>query len=89
MIIGTFIGGFIDKIGRKLGMFIYGINFFIATISIHYYDSYPIMLIIGRICGGISTALINSIPEAWFTTEITINKKYLPSTLVLCFHIYT
>ncbi len=79
MIIGTFIGTYMDKIGRKNGIIIYGITFTCSTLSVHFSNK-PSVILIGRILGGISNALINSIPESWLTTEIKnqkINKKYI------------
>lgn len=67
MIFGTFVGGWVDRIGRKKGCQIYCGLYTLAAFST-YSDNYFI-LISGRICGGISTSLLFSAPEAWLIGE--------------------
>lgn len=67
MIFGTFIGGWVDRIGRKRGCQLHCILYIFAALSTHA-NSY-IILIIGRICGGIATSLLFSAPEAWLIGE--------------------
>lgn len=67
MIFGTFVGGWVDRIGRKKGCQLYCCLYILAALSTKA-DNYFI-LISGRICGGISTSLLFSAPEAWLIGE--------------------
>lgn len=67
MLFGTFVGGIVDKIGRRKGCLIFGVLYSLSALSTHS-DSYY-TLILGRVCGGTATSLLFSAPESWLVTE--------------------
>ena len=67
MIFGTFIGGVVDKLGRKKGCLLFVILYILSALSTHS-TSYPI-LCFGRILGGMATSLLFSAPESWLVSQ--------------------
>lgn len=72
---GTFVGSWIDRYGRRQGMIIYCM----LEVIIQILEHIPNMkvLLLGRVLGGISTALLFSAFESWIITEH--KRKELPT----------
>jgi len=80
MTIGTFLGCYADKYGRKKFCILYAVLYILSCIMKHF-KSLPV-LVIGRICGGTATSLLFSVFEAWIVAEHP-SEVYLPDTLAL------
>ncbi|XP_041350449.1 molybdate-anion transporter-like isoform X2 [Gigantopelta aegis] len=67
MIVGTIVGSFADKYGRKLNCIIYGVLYGLACITKHF-DSFWILML-GRLLGGTATSILYSAFESWLVYE--------------------
>ena len=63
-IVGPFSGALWDVAGRKLGILSYGILYSLCCILTAYGSTFPV-LVIGRVLGGLSTAILFSAFESW------------------------
>lgn len=63
MLFGSFLGGLADQFGRKLFCLFYCVFYAITCISINF--SNPLILALGRVCGGLATSLLFSVFESW------------------------
>ena len=61
------LGKLVDKRGRKLGTLLYALLYTIGALSTQ--SSVLIMLLLGRIAGGLGTSLLFSAPESWMVSE--------------------
>lgn len=67
MIVGTFVGGLADKMGRKLMCIMYCVCYIIACFTKLVPDYWTLML--GRFLSGVSTSLLFSVFETWMVCE--------------------
>lgn len=67
MIVGTFVGGLADSMGRKLMCIAYCVCYIIACFTKLVPDYWVLML--GRFLSGISTSLLFSVFESWMVCE--------------------
>lgn len=67
MIVGTFIGGMADKMGRKNMCILYSISYIIACFTKLVPEYWTLML--GRFLSGVSTSLLFSVFESWMVCE--------------------
>ena len=67
MIVGTFIGGMADKLGRKNMCILYCICYICACMTKMVNEYWTLML--GRALSGISTSLLFSVFESWMVCE--------------------
>jgi predicted MFS family arabinose efflux permease len=67
MVVGTFIGGLADKMGRKNACILYAFTYIIACCTKLFPDYWILML--GRFLSGISTSLLFSVFESWMVCE--------------------
>jgi len=66
-IFGTFLGLYVDRYGRRLGCITFCLLEIVINILEHYNDFY--LLAIGRIMGGMSTSLLFTAFETWYSCE--------------------
>ena len=64
MIVGTFVGGLADKLGRKNMCILYSICYILACCTKMVNEYWTLML--GRFLSGISTSLLFSVFESWY-----------------------
>jgi len=83
-ICGTFIGYLVDRFGRKAGCLVYIALEMVIQILEHYNNF--TLLFIGRIMGGVSTALLFSAFESWIVTAHK-KKRYEQDVLAKTFAI--
>lgn len=67
MIVGTFIGGLADKLGRKVMCIMYSVCYIIACCTKLVPEYWTLML--GRFLSGVSTSLLFSVFESWMVCE--------------------
>ena len=67
MIVGTFVGGLADKLGRKVMCIMYCICYIIACCTKMIPEYWTLML--GRFLSGVSTSLLFSVFESWMVCE--------------------
>jgi predicted MFS family arabinose efflux permease len=67
MIVGTFVGGLADKLGRKVMCIMYCVCYIIACCTKLVPDYWTLML--GRFLSGVSTSLLFSVFESWMVCE--------------------
>jgi len=67
MIVGTFIGGLADKLGRKVMCIMYCVCYIIACCTKLVPEYWTLML--GRFLSGVSTSLLFSVFESWMVCE--------------------
>jgi len=77
-VMGLFVGALTDKFGRKRACITYGIIYGISCLTKHVHNF--AFLFVGRICGGIATAILFSGFESWMVAEHN-KKKFEPSLL--------
>eukprot|EP00667_Euglena_gracilis_P010916 EG_transcript_11126 len=64
---GTFIGLYVDSLGRRFGCIVFCLLEILINVLEHF-PCFP-LLVLGRILGGISTSLLFSAFESWMVTE--------------------
>lgn len=69
MIVGTFVGGLADKLGRKGMCIIYCVCYIVACLTKLVPEYWTLML--GRFLSGIATSLLFSVFESWMVCEHT------------------
>lgn len=67
MIVGTFVGGLADKLGRKLMCIMYCVCYLLACCTKLVPEYWTLML--GRFLSGVSTSLLFSVFESWMVGE--------------------
>ena len=67
MIVGTFVGGLADKLGRKIMCIMYSVCYIAACFTKMVPEYWTLML--GRFLSGISTSLLFSVFESWMVCE--------------------
>lgn len=67
MIVGTFVGGLADKLGRKVMCIMYSVCYIIACFTKLVPEYWTLML--GRFLSGVSTSLLFSVFESWMVCE--------------------
>lgn len=67
MIVGTFVGGLADKLGRKTMCILYSVCYIIACCTKLVPEYWTLML--GRFLSGVSTSLLFSVFESWMVCE--------------------
>ena len=67
MIVGTFVGGLADKLGRKVMCIMYSVCYIVACFTKMVPEYWTLML--GRFLSGISTSLLFSVFESWMVCE--------------------
>ena len=67
MIVGTFVGGLADKLGRKMMCVMYCVCYILACCTKMVPDYWILML--GRFLSGVSTSLLFSVFESWMVCE--------------------
>lgn len=67
MIVGTFVGGLADKLGRKGMCIMYSVCYIIACCTKMVPEYWTLML--GRFLSGVSTSLLFSVFESWMVCE--------------------
>jgi predicted MFS family arabinose efflux permease len=67
MIVGTFVGGLADKLGRKSMCILYSVCYIVACCTKLVPEYWTLML--GRFLSGISTSLLFSVFESWMVCE--------------------
>eukprot|EP01040_Poterioochromonas_malhamensis_P008711 gene8711-9430_t len=79
---GPFMGQFVDSVGRKAGTLLYTILYALGALSTQ--SNNLLILILGRLCGGLGTSLLFSAPEAWlvgeFQRQSAVNSKWIGQT---------
>ncbi|XP_045165418.1 molybdate-anion transporter-like isoform X2 [Mercenaria mercenaria] len=78
MIVGTVVGSFADKYGRRNNCILYGILYGAACITKHFNNFWVLM--IGRLLGGTATSILYSAFESWLVFEH--NKRGYDSELL-------
>ncbi|XP_052283005.1 molybdate-anion transporter-like isoform X2 [Dreissena polymorpha] len=78
MIVGTVVGSFADKYGRRNNCILYGILYGAACITKHFNNFWVLML--GRLLGGTATSILYSAFESWLVFEH--NKRGFDSELL-------
>ena len=63
----SFVGQLADRYGRRAGCLVYCVSYSICCLSM--ISSSMIILLVGRMCGGLSTTLLYSVFETWMITE--------------------
>lgn len=66
-IFSTFVGSLLDRFGRRNGCLVYCLIEIVTNVMEHSTDFR--ILLAGRVCGGLSTALMCSAFEGWMVTE--------------------
>lgn len=94
----TFIGEYVDTMGRKKAILLYCI-LEIAINAMEHVNSLTILMI-GRVLGGLSTSLLFSAFESWMVTQhrtsgikftfmvVTRNKPFRISRILFVFHLF-
>lgn len=67
MLVGPFVGGLVDSLGRKKASLAFALAYSLGALST-VANSLP-LLYAGRFCGGVGTSLLFSAPEAWLIGE--------------------
>ncbi|XP_071082225.1 molybdate-anion transporter-like isoform X1 [Haliotis cracherodii] len=67
MIIGTVVGSFADKFGRRANCILYGVLYGLACVTKHFNNFWILML--GRFLGGMATSILYSAFESWLVYE--------------------
>ena len=78
MVMGTFVGGLADKVGRKKMCILYSLLYIIACFT-KLVNRYSVLML-GRFLSGISTSLLFSVFESWMVCEH--NRRGFDSTLL-------
>ena len=78
MIVGTFVGGLADKLGRKNMCILYSVCYVVACMTKLVPEYWTLML--GRFLSGVSTSLLFSVFESWMVCEH--HKQGFDSTLL-------
>jgi MFS family permease len=86
-IFGPFMGKFVDEVGRKAGTLLFVLVYSLSAVSL--LSNNLVILILGRICSGLGTALLFSAPEAWLVSEFhkfsSMDQKWLSQTFSLAY----
>mmetsp|Transcript_64099 Transcript_64099/g.119169 ORF Transcript_64099/g.119169 Transcript_64099/m.119169 type:complete len:482 (+) Transcript_64099:89-1534(+) len=69
MVFGTFVGSLADSWGRKRSCLLYCVLYIISCITKHY-NNYMVLMF-GRVTGGIATSILFSGFETWMVSECT------------------
>ncbi|XP_025106196.1 molybdate-anion transporter-like isoform X2 [Pomacea canaliculata] len=67
MMIGTIVGSFADRYGRRANCILYGILYSLACVTKHFANFWVLML--GRVLGGMATSILYSAFESWLIYE--------------------
>ncbi|XP_064604707.1 molybdate-anion transporter-like isoform X2 [Liolophura sinensis] len=67
MVVGTVVGSFADKYGRRANCILYGILYACACVTKHFGNFW--VLLIGRLLGGTATSILYSAFESWLIYE--------------------
>lgn len=67
MIVGTIVGSFADRYGRRFNCILYGILYGMACVTKHFNNFWILML--GRLLGGTATSILYSAFESWLVHE--------------------
>jgi len=78
MVMGTFVGGLADKVGRKKMCILYSLLYIIACFT-KLVNRYSVLML-GRFLSGICTSLLFSVFESWMVCEH--NRRGFDSTLL-------
>ncbi|XP_059153800.1 molybdate-anion transporter-like isoform X2 [Physella acuta] len=78
MIVGTVVGSFADKYGRRTNCILYGVLYGAACVTKHFGNFW--ILMIGRLLGGTATSILYSAFESWLVYEH--NKRGFDSSLL-------
>jgi len=65
--LGAWVGRFVDTNGRKAGSIAFAVLYGLSALSVH--SDRLSLLVLGRMAGGVGTALLFSAPEAWLVGE--------------------
>mmetsp|Transcript_3599 Transcript_3599/g.9058 ORF Transcript_3599/g.9058 Transcript_3599/m.9058 type:complete len:486 (-) Transcript_3599:121-1578(-) len=79
MIFGTFVGSLADSWGRKRSCLLYCVLYIISCLTKHY-NNY-LVLMFGRVTGGIATSILFSGFETWMVSECTQRHNFPGSHL--------
>lgn len=78
MVVGTVVGSFADRYGRRNNCILYGVLYGAACITKHFNNFWILML--GRLLGGTATSILYSAFESWLVYEH--NKRGFDSDLL-------
>uniref|UniRef100_A0A0B6ZEV1 Major facilitator superfamily (MFS) profile domain-containing protein n=1 Tax=Arion vulgaris TaxID=1028688 RepID=A0A0B6ZEV1_9EUPU len=78
MVVGTLVGSFADRYGRRTNCVLYGVLYGAACITKHFGNFW--ILMIGRLLGGTATSILYSAFESWLVCEH--NKRGFDSSLL-------
>jgi MFS family permease len=78
MVVGTIVGSFADRYGRRTNCVLYGVLYGAACITKHFGNFWILML--GRLLGGTATSILYSAFESWLVCEH--NKRGFDSSLL-------
>ncbi|XP_050412039.2 molybdate-anion transporter isoform X1 [Patella vulgata] len=67
MMVGTIVGSFADRYGRKTNCVLYGVLYGLACVTKHFNNFWILML--GRLLGGTATSILYSAFESWLIFE--------------------
>ncbi|XP_046572465.1 molybdate-anion transporter-like isoform X2 [Haliotis rubra] len=67
MIIGTVVGSFADRYGRRANCILYGVLYGLACVTKHFNNFW--ILMVGRFLGGMATSILYSAFESWLVYE--------------------
>lgn len=65
--LGAWVGRLVDANGRKAGSIAFAVFYGLSALSVH--SDRLSLLVLGRMAGGVGTALLFSAPEAWLVAE--------------------
>ena len=63
----SFAGQLADRYGRRLACLVYCASYILTCLSM--FSNNLVVLVLGRLCGGVGTTLLYSVFEAWVITE--------------------
>ncbi|KAI0215587.1 Molybdate-anion transporter [Lamellibrachia satsuma] len=67
MIVGTAVGSFADRYGRRTNCILYGVLYGLSCVTKHFNNFH--ILMVGRVLGGIATSILYSAFESWLNCE--------------------
>ncbi|XP_067683042.1 molybdate-anion transporter-like isoform X2 [Haliotis asinina] len=67
MLIGTVVGSFADRYGRRANCILYGVLYGLACVTKHFNNFW--ILMVGRFLGGMATSILYSAFESWLVYE--------------------
>lgn len=82
MIFGTFVGSLADRLGRKKMALVFVVTYIFSCVSKHFKNFGSLM--VGRLLGGIATALLFSVFESWVVCE-NARRNFPSETLSVIF----